>query len=161
MILHAARQCPLTHAVLDELPPGKALTHLRRVLVGTGALPARDEHLAQLERWIGTTLAARPDPGQKEVLHRYAVWRVRRRLRRRIRGTHATPSQAAVARRNVQAAAAFPDWLAVGDATLASCAQASLDEWLAAANLSQRGPTPQTDDLLREIDRDPTAIFWG
>jgi hypothetical protein len=22
-------------------------------------------------------------------------------------------------------------------------------------------PSPQIDDLLREIDRDPTAIFWG
>jgi len=22
-------------------------------------------------------------------------------------------------------------------------------------------PSPQIDDLLREVDRDPTAIFWG
>jgi hypothetical protein len=25
----------------------------------------------------------------------------------------------------------------------------------------QLEPSPQIDDLLREIDRDPTAIFWG
>jgi len=25
----------------------------------------------------------------------------------------------------------------------------------------QIGPSPQIEDLLREIDRDPTAIFWG
>jgi len=137
----AAGQRPLTHAALDDLPPSKTLTHLRSVLVGTGALPGRDEHLAQLERWIGTTVAARPDPGQKEVLHRYAVWHVLRRLRHRLRGTHATHGQAAVARRNIQAAVTFLDWLAAGDTTLASCTQARLDEWMAAAALSQRGPT--------------------
>jgi hypothetical protein len=124
----AAGQCPLTHAVLDELPASKTLTHLRSVLVATGALPARDEHLAQLERWISATVAARSDPGEKEILHRYAAWHVLRRLRGRIRGTHATHSQAAVARRNVRAAVAFLDWLAARDLTLASCTQAGLDE---------------------------------
>ena len=49
--------------------------------------------------------------------------------------------QAAVARRNIQAAVAFLDWLAAGGTTLASCTQASLDEWMAAASLSRRGPT--------------------
>ncbi len=134
-------QRPLTHAALDELPGSKTLTHLRSVLVGTGALPGRDEHLAQLERWIGTAVAARPDPREKEVLHRYAVWHVLRRLLHRIRGTHATHGQTAVARRNVQAAVAFLDWLATRGLTLASCTQASADEWMAAANLSRRGPT--------------------
>lgn len=137
----AAGQHPLTHAVLDELPASKTLTHLRSVLVATGALPARDEHLAQLEHWISAAVAARPDPGEKEVLHRYAAWHVLRRLRSRIRGVHATHSQAAVARRNVQAAVAFLDWLAARGLTLASCTQASLDEWMAAASASQRGAT--------------------
>jgi hypothetical protein len=137
----AAGQHPLTHAALDELAASKTLTHLRSVLVGTGALPGRDEHLAQLQRWAGTAVAGRPDPGQKEVLHRYAVWHVLRRLRHRIRGTHATHGQAAVARRNIQAAVAFLDWLAARGLTLAGCTQASLDEWMAAADLSQRGPT--------------------
>jgi len=137
----AAGQRPLTHAALDELAASKTLTHLRSVLVGTGALPGRDEHLAQLQRWITSAVAARPDPGEKEVLHRYAVWHVLRRLRHRIRGGHATHGQAAVARRNIQAAVAFLDWLAARGLTLAGCTQASLDEWMAAANLSQRGPT--------------------
>ncbi len=137
----AAGERPLTHAALDDLPACKTLTHLRSVLVATGALPGRDEHLAGLEHWIGRAVAARPHPGQKEILHRYAVWHVLRRLRHRARGTHATHSQAAVARRNIQAAAAFLDWLAARDLTLASCTQASLDQWMADASLSQRGPT--------------------
>jgi hypothetical protein len=51
----------------------KPLTHLRSVLVATGALPARDEHFIQLERWATQTAAGRADPQEKEILHRYAT----------------------------------------------------------------------------------------
>lgn len=137
----AAGQRPLTHTALDDLPPGKTLTHLRSVLVATGSLPGRDEHLAQLERWISQAVAARRDPGEKEILHRYAIWHVLRRLRYRTRSSHTTHSQAAVARRNIQAAIAFLDWLTTRALTLATCTQGRLDEWMGAASLSQRGPT--------------------
>jgi len=136
----AAGLRPLTHAALDEVPASKPLTHLRSVLVATGALPARDEHLIQLGRWITQTVAGRADRQEKEILHRYAVWHVLRRLRQRIRSTHATSGQAEVARRNVAAAAAFLDWLTGRGLTLASCQQGDLDEWTAAATASQRGP---------------------
>jgi len=136
----AAGLRPLTHAALDELPASKPLTHLRSVLVATGALPARDEHLVQLGRWITQTVADRADRQEKEILHRYAVWHVLRRLRQRIRGTHATCGQADVARRNIAAAAAFLDWLAARGLTLASCPQGDLDEWTVAASTSRRGP---------------------
>ena len=136
----AAGLRPLTHTALDELPASKPLTHLRSVLVATGALPARDEHLVQLERWITQTVAGRADRQEKEILHRYAVWHVLRRLRQRIRATHATCGQADVARRNIAAAAAFLDWLTARGLTLASCPQGDLEEWTAAASTSQRGP---------------------
>jgi hypothetical protein len=136
----AAGQRPLTHAALDELPASKPLTHLRSVLVATGALPARDEHFVQLERWITQAVAGRADRQEKEILHRYAAWHVLRRLRQRIRGTHATHGQAGVARRNITAAVAFLDWLTARGLTLASCPQGDLDEWMAAASTSQRGP---------------------
>ncbi|MDQ2874760.1 MAG: hypothetical protein M3Y33_08210 [Actinomycetota bacterium] len=137
----AAGLRPLTHAALDEMPASKPLAHLRSVLVCTGALPARDEHFVQLERWITQTVASRADRQEKEILHRYAVWHVLRRLRQRIRGTHATGGQADVARRNIAAAVAFLDWLTARGLTLASCPQGDLDEWTAAASTSQRGPT--------------------
>jgi hypothetical protein len=132
---------PLTHAALDELPPSKPLTHLRSVLVATGALPVRDEHFAQLERWTMQIIARRTDPEDKQVLRRYAVWHLLRRLRSRIRGTRATHNQAGVARRNINAALAFLNWLTARDLTLATCPQADLDEWTASASISQRGPT--------------------
>jgi len=132
---------PLTHAALDELPPSKPLTHLRSVLVATGALPVRDEHFAQPERWTMQIIASQADPKDKQVLHRYAVWHLLRRLRSRIRGTRATHNQAFVARRNINAALAFLNWLTARDLTLATCPQADLDEWTASASISERGPT--------------------
>jgi hypothetical protein len=137
----AAGQRPLTHAALDDLPDSKTLRHLRSVLVATGALPIRDEHLAQLERWINQVVADRPDLKQKQLLHSYAVWHVLRRLRRRTRTAHTTHNQATVARGHIQAATAFLDWLAERDLTLATCSQSDLDGWIASASLAQRGPT--------------------
>jgi len=83
----AAGQRPMTHTALDELPDSKPLQHLRSVLVATAALPPRDEHLIRLERWITTTIAERPDPDERPMLHRYAVWHLLRRMRHRVRDT--------------------------------------------------------------------------
>jgi hypothetical protein len=135
-----AGQRPLTHAALDELPDGKPLRHLRAVLVATGALPPRDEHMARLERWISWSIAERPDPGQRQLLHRYAVWHAVRRLRGRLGGTHATHGQVLAAQRNIKAAIALLDWLTARDLTLATARQGDLEEWLADAQ-----PTHRTD----------------
>ena len=61
----AAGQRPLTHAALDELPDSKTIRHLRSVLVATGALPPRDEHMIRLEHWITDVIAGREDPGER------------------------------------------------------------------------------------------------
>lgn len=137
----AAGTRPLTHAALDELPTSKTLSHLRAVLVATHTLPARDEHLSQLEAWTTQTVAARSDPDDKQVLHRYAVWHVLRRLRQRARNTHTTANQAAFARGHIHAAAGFLDWLTTRGLTLATCTQLELDGWMANASTGQRGRT--------------------
>ena len=69
---------PLTHHALDQMPPSKPVEHLRAILVATGALPARDEHLTRLEHWINATLGDLGDRDDKELLHRYAVWHLLR-----------------------------------------------------------------------------------
>ena len=137
----AAGTRPLTHAALDQLPPSKTLTHLRAVLVATQALPARDEHLTQLEAWTTRTVAARSDPDDKQVLHRYAIWHVQRRIRQRTRDAHTTANQAAFARGHIHAAATFLDWVTARQLTLATFTQLDLDRWMAAASISQRGHT--------------------
>jgi hypothetical protein len=52
----------ITNEALDALPPGRTLVHLRSMKVATGALPARDERLVALERWIGQVVAERTSP---------------------------------------------------------------------------------------------------
>jgi hypothetical protein len=160
----AAGRRPLSHAALDELPASKPLTHLRAVLVATGALPARDEHLVQLEHWTARITAERADPAQKELLHHYAVWQVLRRLRHRIHGAHTTHGQAVVARRNINAAIAFLDWLTARDLTMATCRQGDLDEWMAEASTSQRGNTGHFVRWARNqhlTNVDFPATRWG
>jgi hypothetical protein len=86
---------PLSHAALDRLPDSKPLEHLRAILVATAALPARDEQLARLERSITRTIDGRDDPAQQQLLHRYAVWHLLRRLRppQRRRRHHPQPAR--------------------------------------------------------------------
>jgi hypothetical protein len=136
----AAGARPLTHAALDELPDGKPLEHLRAMLVATGALPARDEQLARLERWITRTIGDRDDPAQRQLLHRYAVWHLLRRLRRRTQaqGTEVTHNQLATIRQQVRAAIAWLDWLTAHDLTLATCRQGDLEVWLASPQATHR-----------------------
>jgi hypothetical protein len=138
-VLHSLdARSQLTHQALDELTPRKAADHLRAVLVAIGELPPRDEQLIRLERWAAQVIAARTDPGQQQLLHRYAIWHVLRRLRSRLGGAHATPGQADAARRSIRAAAAILDWLTAHALTLATARQGDLETWLASAQASHR-----------------------
>lgn len=131
----AAGKRALTHAALDELPDAKPLRHLRAILVATGALPPRDEHLIRLEQWIIHAIA---DHGEQQLLHRYAIWHALHRLRRRNNGRHATHGQAVVIQQQLRAAIALLDWLAAHDLTLASVRQGDLDDWLTCEHSSSR-----------------------
>jgi hypothetical protein len=126
-----SRKRPLTHGALDALPAGKPVEHLRSVLVATGTLPPRDEQMARLERWITVTIAGRDDRGERELVHRYAVWHLLRRLRRRTGGAETTYAQLVGVRRHVRAAINLLDWLAARDLTLATARQGDLDTWIA------------------------------
>jgi hypothetical protein len=131
-------QRALSHAGLDELPASKPVEHLRAILVATGTLPPRDEHLARLERWIARTLAERSDPEHRQLLHRYAVWHLLRRLRQRTNTTHATCAQVVTVKRHVKAAIALLDGLATRGHTLAGARQGDLDNWLTSGQASHR-----------------------
>ena len=156
----------LTHRTLDELPGGKTAEHLRSVLVAIGTLPARDEQMSRLDRWIAWVIAERPDPAQQQLLHRYAVWHVIRRLRARLGGdgAHATHHQVVAAQRNIKAAVALLDWLTAHDLSLPAARQGDLEAWLASAQ-----PTHRTDagNFVRWARKhkltslDFAAIRWG
>jgi hypothetical protein len=134
----AAGRRPLTHAALDDLPDTKPLRHLRSILVSIGALPTRDEHLARLEQWISSTVADRQHAEERQVLNRYAVWHVLRRLRNRVRDAHATYGHVVAARRNIVAALALLDWLTTHGLTLSTARQGDLDRWLTGEDKTHR-----------------------
>ncbi|MFJ2136411.1 hypothetical protein ACIOMQ_37350 [Streptomyces sp. NPDC087845] len=132
---------PLSHETLDELPDSKAVGHLRSILVATGTLPARDEYLTRLERWIAQTLKDRTDPIEYRILHGYAVWHHLRRLRNRLNAAPATRLQAAAIRTHITAAANLLDWLRTQHLTLAACTQTDLDRWITSPQSTYPGET--------------------
>ncbi|MGH3225044.1 MAG: hypothetical protein ACRDPY_41250, partial [Streptosporangiaceae bacterium] len=134
----AAGRRQLTHGELDGLEQTAILAHLRSVLVATGTLPPRDEQMARLERFISGVLATRTDPDQRQILRRYAIWHLTRRLRRRNNGQAATIQQYDVVHQHVRAAVVLLDWLAAQNLTPATCGQADLDRWLTGDQASHR-----------------------
>jgi hypothetical protein len=126
---------PLTHGLLDALPAGKPVEHLRSVLVSIGTLPPRDEQMNRLERWIATAVTSRP--GEQELLHRYAVWHLLRRLPRRSSG-ETTYNQMACVRQHVRAAIVLLDWLTARGLTLATCGQGDLEVWITSPGTTHR-----------------------
>ena len=134
----AAGRIPLTHQALDELGEGQALAHLRQALVAVGALPARDEEMVRLEAFLAGLLAAQHDTERRQLLHRYLIWRLVRRLRSRNNGRPATRQQSLLIRRLARGAVAFLDWLDAHGLTLGSCQQADLDRWLADESATYR-----------------------
>lgn len=129
---------PLTHAALDELTPSKPIEHLRSVLVATGALPERDEHLARLERWIAGAVQPCPDPDRRRLLRHYAHWHLLRRLRTRNRGKPLTDGQASSIRVRLRGAIVLLDWLADHQRSLTTATQADIDQWLASGQATHR-----------------------
>ena len=129
----------LAHDTLDRLPAAKTVEHLRAVLVATGALPARDEHMIRLEAWVTHAIEARSDPDERYLLKRYALWHLMRRLRRRRKAEPTTYNQATLIKAHVRVAIELLDWFQSRDLTLASADQGHLDAWLATEGATRRG----------------------
>ncbi|MFV2110465.1 hypothetical protein [Micromonospora sp. LOL_015] len=135
----------ITHEALDAMPPSGTLAHIRSMLIVASALPAHDERLAALEPWIKKTIAARESLEHQRALHAYAVWHHLRRLRGRLDDRPASHQQVNSIRQQVAGAAAFLDWLHTRGSTLATCAQADLDQWLA----SKPAPAARSANFVR------------
>lgn len=134
----AAGRIPLTHQGLDELPRSAPLDHLRQTLVALGALPERDETMVRLETFLDVLLAAEPDTDRRRLLHRYLIWELLARLRRRSDGRPTTIQQALMIRRLARGAIAFLDWLGAHELTLETCQQADLEAWAADTSATYR-----------------------
>ncbi|MFI1721810.1 hypothetical protein [Streptomyces sp. NPDC020489] len=122
---------PVTHATLDEMPASSAVTYLRAALVATEVLPARDEQLASLERWLSAFLQRVEDSQERALISRFATWVHLRRLRSRARRRPITHGQCQTVRHDIYAAIALQRWLRQRASSLSTCDQAQIDEWMA------------------------------
>jgi hypothetical protein len=122
----------ISHHSLDQLDDTKTVRHVRRVLVASGVLPERDEHLHRLERWLRATVGDLDDPEHRRLVHRYADWYHLRRLRARTCADRpVTAGQAARLRYHVAAAVAVLETLRDSGRCLADLSDADVDRWLA------------------------------
>jgi hypothetical protein len=65
---------PITHELLDDLPQTQALHYVREVLVSSGVLPARNEHLERLAPWLENLLAGKPAHHARPSASGYGRW---------------------------------------------------------------------------------------
>ncbi|KOV92303.1 hypothetical protein [Streptomyces sp. NRRL B-3648] len=126
----ADSRAPLTHEALDGLQPLLAVRHLRATLVAHGALPERDEQLANLERWLAKTLTKINNPEDRRLVRSFATWHHLRRLRRQSATAPLTYAQTTQVRREISTTISLLAWLAERDNTLGTCTQGHIDEWL-------------------------------
>jgi hypothetical protein len=127
----AAGDLPCTHQALDAHPHRQAAEYLRHILVANRVLPARDEALASVERFVTDTLADIARDHDRRLVHAYATWRVLRRLRRSAERRAQPRSYTRHARANITAAVTFLNWLADRGLPLAEAGQNEIDIWLA------------------------------
>lgn len=123
----------MTHTTLDQLPPSRAVTHLRAVLVSTGVLPERDEYLLDLERWIPRALQPVRDAEDRRLLQSFATWTHLRRLRRHSSRRPLSYLQARNVKRDLQACITLLTWLREQGKTLATSIQSDIGRWLSFA----------------------------
>ncbi|MFE0055355.1 hypothetical protein [Streptomyces sp. NPDC059003] len=121
---------PITHDSLDTFQPSVTIRHLRAALVAGGALPARDELLAQLEACLPKILARVEAPDERQILRMYLTWGPLRRLRQRSATQAVTYAQTVGVRHEIKTAVRYLHWLHQQGSTLGECTQDHLDTWL-------------------------------
>jgi hypothetical protein len=124
-----AQQQPVTHDLLDELPPGHSLHYLRQVLVQTGILPRRDEDLERVPAWLEHHLAGQP-PEYALIVRPFLHWSLLRRARNRAARRQFPASIGRQLRVRVLIALEFLAWTGQQGTTLAELRQDDVDRWL-------------------------------
>ena len=135
---------PITHEILDDVPQGDHVRHLRSILVHTGALDERTEGLESLQPWLNSFLAGL-SPKIAQLLRPYASWSVLPRARHRAARLGITTSAAMYARQRIETAAHFLTWLDDNGRTLADATQHDVNTWIGRGASTRR----RVRDFLR------------
>lgn len=131
----AAADKPLSHELLDELPPGRHEYYVRQLLVTTGVLPERHDDLERLPAWLDKTLASKPAEHAR-LIRPFTHWFLLRRARRRAAGRRQPAIASSYLRTRITTALKLLAWLDERNKPLARLDQAALDAWLADGNSS-------------------------
>jgi hypothetical protein len=135
---------PITHGMLDALPHGNRVGHLRTILVHVGALDAQADGLESLSPWLRSFLAGL-SPKTAQLLRPYASWSVLPRTRHRGARLGITANAPKYARTRIETAARFLTWLQDNDRTLAEATQHDVDTWIGLGATTRR----RVRDFLR------------
>jgi hypothetical protein len=128
---------PVTHDLLDDLPQTQALHYVREMLVSSGVLPARNEHLKRLAPWLEHLLHDKP-AHHARLIRPFAHWFVLRRARRTAARRTFTRGSADFARTRVIVALDLLCWLDQRGQDLRDLTQADLDRWLTDGTSTRR-----------------------
>jgi hypothetical protein len=128
---------PVTHDLLDDLPQTQALHYVREMLVSSGVLPARNEHLERLAPWLEHLLRDKP-AHHARLIRPFAHWFVLRRARRTAARRTFTRGSADFARARVLAALDLLSWLDQRGLDLRDLTQGDLDRWLTGGTTTRR-----------------------
>jgi hypothetical protein len=152
----------ITHELLDALPPGVTVHHLRSLLVETGVLHARVEYLDRIGPWLEQLLSdARPEHAR--LVRQFTHWWLLRRARRRPRTRPYTPHAASGIRQRVTTTLSFLTHLHRQDLTLAELRQEPLDRGLADGPAARRTLRPfiqwaTHQHLVNGVDVEAAAV---
>jgi hypothetical protein len=122
---------PVTHEELDRLPPSDRIRWFRKTLVAHGVLPARDENLIRLEKWIDRVSREAPTPLDGTLIRSYATWAHLHRLRQCNSGGTTTRGQIEPVFTDVGRVAHLAAWLHNRGSSITTCTQHDIDQWLA------------------------------
>ena len=124
-----AENRPISHDLLDELPPTAALQHLRQMMVQTSVLPERHEDLERVPAWLDHHLDGKPIE-HSNLVRPFLHWHLLRRARTRA-AKNAYPTTAGrELRRRILVALDLLSWIDVQGTTLGELRQGDLDRWL-------------------------------
>ncbi|MEU8224079.1 hypothetical protein [Kribbella sp. NPDC048915] len=129
LLVELAQQPDLiSHDYLDQSPHTRAAHYLRGILVRTGVLPERDEHLERIGPWADRLLTEQPQ--HAHLIRPFTHWFLLPRARRRARRRRFTTYSAETPRAQVLAALNLLNWIHDHDTTLDSIDQHDIDQWL-------------------------------
>jgi hypothetical protein len=133
----AADGRPISHRLLDDLPPRAEVHYLRHILVHAGVLPERVEYLDRIGPWLAQRLAQCP-PSHAQLVRPFARWFLLHRARRTAQARGYTPQASYKLRSHLLAVLEFLAWLDSQGLDLRTASQADIDAWLTTGPPSRR-----------------------